>query len=150
MQLLIYKIFVRTRRYNIDRALFKQPLLGVSSRGIIQTQFVEGLYNEIPENILVIVNESSNKPLRNFRLAQKTFKSFFFAEGYLKLTDLFREYFFVLAQYFSGRRLPVNFWGVKVDVYKLMPEVNVKFFHVKTYAHSFKRAIKSLEKKGWS
>lgn len=141
LQLIVYKFFTLKRKYG-DFDKTKSLNITVSTRGIVQSQFIEGLYDNAKNHMLVYVNESSTYPYRNLKLAKNTFENFYFAEGYLSLSYLFKEFFNVIKGYLRGNNTHVEeYRGVRVNVYDLMPEVGVKLFHLKTYAKSLANSI---------
>lgn len=148
LQLLLYKIFVRKRYYSNDKlGPSEQPVLAVLSRGVIQSQFIEGLYKIKSQNLLMIINESSSKPFRNLKVARGIFEGFFYAEGFITIRQLLSEFKLALKPYFSSKNNLIGyFYGVKVDFNMLLPEIGIKTFHLRTYSHSVKNALQLCKK----
>ena len=74
-QLLFYKIFTFKRCYNVSEDLKIKAIF--STRGIIQTIFIQNLYKEKSNEMLIIVNEASSLPYKNFKFSKDNFSSFF-------------------------------------------------------------------------
>lgn len=149
LQLLFYKLFVFKRDFNAILGKVDLPLLSVSSRGIVQTHFVEGLYSNIQNRVLMIINEASSKPYRNFKAAKKLFNSFYYAEGLITFKQVYIEFFNGIKYYFVRGENIGTFMGITIDLYKLLPETGVYQFHMKTYAHSVKNTINIFKSKGF-
>jgi len=145
-QLLLYKFFIRKRVYNIQKTPSKERYIGLLSRGIIQSQFIESFYKESNANFSVIINESSISPFRNLKSSKKIFNSFFYAEGYIGFFTLLREYINVIKLYFNSTKVNSNFYNVNIEIKNLIPELAIKQFHLKTYVHSVERSIKFLKR----
>lgn len=146
IQLLFYKFFTLKRSYGEKDLMQSKDKIIVSSRGIIQTQYIYDLYDAIKENLTVLINESSTKPFRNLKIAKKKFENFYYAEGNLLIRDLFVEYYKVIKVYFAklfGEKSTFKFLGLDINIYDLLPEMAILNFHMKTYALS---VIESLNK----
>lgn len=147
LQLLLYKLFLLKRNFNIKKEDINNHVVVISTRGIVQTQFIHGFYKREQGKILTIVNESSSNPFMNFKEAKKTFNSFFYTEGFLTMKQLIREYYDVIRNYYLKIELKAKFYGIEVDVNDLLPELGIKNFHIKTYAYSFNNGLKYLKRK---
>ena len=151
LQQIFYKVFVWKRFYiNAQDSLHKENIIAVSSRGIVQSQFIEGLYSYMKNKFFIFVNESTSNPFRNFNYAKKSFDSFFYSEGYIKTPHLIKEYLNVVKCYAKFSFIKKNasiYCNVSINVNDLFPEMFLLMFHMKTYSHSFVRAVETVEKK---
>ncbi len=147
LQLLVYKIFTFKRFFNIDIQVYNEPLVAISSRGIVQTQYISNLYKSLSKNALLIINESSSRPYRNLKEAKKN-KSFYYAEGNIKFNELINEIIKVIHCYKSINKTSITtFFGIEINLFHLLPECSIKLFHLKTYALSINNSLVQIEKK---
>lgn len=149
LQLLFYKLFVLKRNYNIVNSNFEKPLIAISSRGIIQTQFISDFYKKAQKNLIMFINEPSSKPFRNLKEAKKNITTFYYSEGLIKFKDLFREAYVVMKGYLRKGNNTANFMSIPVNFFKIIPENNIFQFHMKTYALSVNNAINKLGVKSY-
>lgn len=147
LQLIFYKLFVIKRNYLTSQQ--RKRLLAVSSRGIVQTYFIKGLYERMSQSMILFVNEASSKPFRNFNAVRKTCGNFYYSEGNLTFQQLGEEFFLSIKNYFNKKKCLTLFRGVNVNLYDLIPELGIHHFHMKTYAHSLNNSIKTISKDGF-
>lgn len=143
LQILFYKIFVRRRSYLSGD--YQRPMLYISSRGLIQTQFVSNICKKYSNRVVMIVNESSSKPFRNLKAAS-SLGPYYYAEGKITLRQLMSEIGRVVKSYLIKDNLISNFYGVGIDVKNLIPECSIKHFHCRTYAHMVNNSIIEINK----
>ena len=148
LQLLLYKIFfVKRKHYNSEIKQNKPPFIVISSRGIIQTQFISEFYQKTKRESVVLINESSSKPFRNLKAAKKNFDSFYYCEGLISLRQLFIEIFLAVQFYLFKDSYSASFMELNIPISKIISELGVYKFHMKTYAHSVNNALNNLELK---
>lgn len=145
LQILFYKFFIRNRNKLSFNDTGEKKIL-ISSRGIVQTQFIKNLYEKFSDRFVLMVNESSSKPFRNLKVS-RSFESYYFAEGNISFSQLFRESYFVIKNYF-GKKYPIvsTFYGIELDFSKILPECSIKRFHCKTYSLMIENSIINIEK----
>ena len=146
-QLLIFKSFITKREYFLNDQKNKVNLISILSRNIIQSQFIENFHKKSEFDFTVIINESSFRPFTNLKAYKKIFKSFFYAEGYIKLSQLLKEYIEVIKLYFCNDKNISKFYSIDINLQKLIPELGIKQFNYKTYAFSVLNAIAFIKKK---
>ena len=146
-QILFFKFFTFKRNYISSKS--ERKVTTILTRGLIQTQFIKPLYDSKPEEFIAIVNESTSNPFRNLKAAKKSFTDFFYAEGFIYLNDLIKEYLIVLKGYtkFSTSNNCSDFFNISINLIDLVPEILIKEFHLKTYSHSINRSIIHLNNK---
>src|SRR5690606_1303268 len=138
-----YKVFTLKRRYGFSNAK-SDNIVVFSSRGIVQSDFIKNLYREKKDKMLVLINEASYLPFKNFKLAKRLFDVFYYAEGNIKFSRLFR----ILRE--ANRLITIDsnikgeFLGIDIKVKDVMPETGVYDFHMKTYADSVANSIQRL------
>lgn len=146
-QLVFYKIFVLRRDF-IKGSIAEDKNILLSTRGIVQTQFANGIFKILNEQLVVIVNESSSKPFRNLKEVKRNINNFFYAEGFLSLSQLFREFSTIINAYLTKKTSKnLNFYGIKVDLNSLIPELSILLFHCSTYSISIKNSLSYLKNK---
>ena len=146
-QLFVYKIFTYRRFFNIAVQSYNEPLVAISSRGIIQTQYISNLLKSLSANTLLIINESSSRPYRNYKEAKKH-KAFYYAEGNIKTKELVQEIEKVINCYrYKNKISNTIFYGITINLFHLLPECSVKLFHLKTYALSIKNSLVQINNK---
>lgn len=146
IQILLYKMLVFKRNF-LDKKVFSNTTKTIiSSRGIIQTQFITNFSKKYHEDITIIVNESSSKPFRNFKVAKKN-NNFYYAEGNISFSQLLSEIQQVIRSYRKKEEVNSTFFGIVIDITKALPEYSIKNFHYRTYAHMLINSINTIKRK---
>ena len=145
-QLFFYKCFVWKRNYGTHNGQGDSFLI-FSSRGVIQTQFLQGMLDRINYPYVLTINESSIAPFRNLRLAKKMNKLFYYCEGYVSFLFLLKSFYNTLIPYFNNKKEIVLFNSIEINSYDLIPDLGLFNLHMDTYAESVARLIHKLKKK---
>ncbi len=143
LSLLIYKLFTR-RRFRLDNKIEKRVIL-FSTRGVIQTQFLDRLMIQKNNKFALAVNESTMKPFLNHKLTKK-YSNTIYCEGLISYKDLYAGVIDIFKSYTTSNTIKSVFYGVQVDFYDLIQEYSILSFHTKSYARSIENAINCLEK----
>ena len=144
LQLLFYKIFV-LKRDHIDKSDAPSEKVILSSRGVTHTQFMQGILGSIPKTTIAFINEGSARPYRNLNYCKKNKLKFFYCEGFLSFSQIFGSYLSSLKLYFRRQSKVINFMGMKIDLNRLIAELGIFEFNMRSYAISVSNAKKRLE-----
>lgn len=142
-QLIFYKVFTLKRRFGFSKTK-RDSVVIFSSRGVIQSDFIKNLYTKKQENMLVLINEASYLPFKNFKLAKGLFDVFYYAEGNIKFSRLFHIFKEAKRLINIDSNIKGEFLGVDIKIRNIMPETGVYDFHMKTYADSVANSIQRL------
>lgn len=145
-QLLFYKVLT-TNRFHGNNEAFEREFTIFSTRGIIQSDYIKNLYSLEKSKMRVLVNEASSLPFRNYKLAKKLFDTFYYAEGNIKFSVLFKRVEEAFSTLNFNKSISAEFYYLKIDMKDVIPEVALLDFHMKTYSDSINKSIKDLRLK---
>lgn len=143
-QIFAYKLFVFNRVHVNLQSFSGRKVTIISSRGIIQSQFLNGFYRNISESAIILINESSVRPLLNYRYLKKNRKDFIFCEGNISLLDIWKIFSEEIASYFKSSNLVSEYFKVRIDINCVKSDLAIHKIHMKTYALSVKKTLEEL------
>tara|TARA_B100000963_G_scaffold266236_1_gene234428 strand:+ start:15829 stop:17538 length:1710 start_codon:yes stop_codon:yes gene_type:complete len=145
IQLLFYKIFVVKRNY-INNLNSNSSKIILSSRGVVHTQFLQSILSALPNDTIAFINEGLARPFRNYKNIKKNKFNFYYCEGLLSFSQIFNLYFSAIKTYLYKNSNVINFMNLDIDLNKLLPELSIFEFNMKSYSISLLNAKNKMNK----
>lgn len=136
----LFKITTFKRNYGIDP---KSRSILISSRAVVQTEFIHNYQNVDPDAVL-IVNEQSFSLLRHLKYLKKNARQFIYAEGFIKFGDFFaiqKRYFQNLFGLRKLKKTGFDYHGIRFSSPAFLPDLLTKDLDYIFYSTSVKNAI---------
>lgn len=123
----------------------------ISSRAIVQTEFIKNYYAQNKENSVLIINEQSFRLFKHLKHVKKMGLEFIYAEGLIYFSDftsILKNFFLKLFKIRSHRTVLLDYYSIKMPVSSLLLDLINKELDYIFYATSIKNAMEHLNSKG--